>query len=81
MSVLVITEDFGCIINSNELVTNNAYGLKLIDYSITNEVIIPTIEDRIAQQVILLRTQILVPIFKDVCYSYCPNNGAHQAIG
>ena len=42
---------------------------------------IPTIEDRIAQQVVVsVLTPILEPIFKEDSYGYRPGKGAHQAI-
>lgn len=41
---------------------------------------IPTIEDRIAQQVVVsVLTPILEPIFKENSYGYRPGKGAHQA--
>lgn len=42
---------------------------------------IPTIEDRIAQQVVVsVLTPIFEPIFKEDSYGYRPGKGAHQAI-
>ena len=42
---------------------------------------IPTIEDRIAQQVVVsVLTPILEPIFKEDSYGYRPGKGAHQAV-
>lgn len=42
---------------------------------------IPTIEYRIAQQVVVsVLTPILEPIFKEDSYGYRPGKGAHQAI-
>ena len=39
---------------------------------------IPTIEDRIAQQVVVsILTPILEPIFKEDSYGYRPGKGAH----